>query len=52
MLRFDCKPCEMHVVGKAKTAIVRQTKEQLAQASQPQPLVFHKQRPAGAEFGH
>jgi putative protease len=51
-LRFDCKPCEMHVVGKAKTAIVRQTKEELAHAAQGQPVVFHKQRPTSAEFGH
>jgi putative protease len=36
-LRFDCKPCEMHVVGKAKTAIARQTREELAQVH---PLKF------------
>jgi putative protease len=51
-LRFDCKPCEMHVVGKAKTAIVRQTKEELAKAAQGQPIVFHKQRPSDTAFGH
>ncbi len=49
-LRFDCKPCEMHVVGRAKTAIARQTKEQLAQAEQS--MVFYKQRPSDSAFGH
>ena len=34
-LRFDCKPCEMHVVGKLKPAI--------AKASAP--LTFHKTPP-------
>jgi 23S rRNA 5-hydroxycytidine C2501 synthase len=43
-LRFDCKPCEMHVVGKAKTAVARLATEQ--------PMRFFKQRPSGAEFGH
>ena len=43
-LRFDCKPCEMHVVGKAKTAVARLATEQ--------PVRFFKQRPSGAEFGH
>ena len=49
-LRFDCKPCEMHVVGRAKTAVVRQTRELLAGAEQP--LLFHQQRPSGNAFGH
>jgi len=34
-LRFDCKPCEMHVVGKLKPAV--------AKASAP--LSFYKTRP-------
>ena len=51
-LRFDCKPCEMHVVGKAKTAIARQTREELQQFHQEQPLKFFKQRPSDLEFGH
>ena len=51
-LRFDCKPCEMHVVGKAKTAIARQTREELQQIHQEQPLKFFKQRPSDLEFGH
>jgi collagenase-like PrtC family protease len=36
-LRFDCKPCEMHVVGKIKRAVMN---EALAQ-----PLTFYKTRP-------
>jgi putative protease len=50
-LRFDCKPCEMHVVGKAKTAIARQTREELTLAAQGQPVQFYKQRP-NKEFDH
>jgi len=50
-LRFDCKPCEMHVVGKMKTAVARQSREELALAAQRQPVTFHKRRP-GTEFGH
>jgi hypothetical protein len=34
-LRFDCKPCEMHVVGKLKPAV----------AKQGAPLTFYKTRP-------
>jgi putative protease len=34
-LRFDCKPCEMHVVGKLKPAV----------AKQAAPLAFYKTRP-------
>jgi putative protease len=36
-LRFDCKPCEMHVVGKIKRSVLNQAAEQ--------PLTFHKTRP-------
>ena len=35
-LRFDCKPCEMHVVGRLKPAVVK------ANAA---PLTFYKTRP-------
>jgi putative protease len=42
-LRFDCKPCEMHVVGKAKTAIARQTLEELNGLAVEKPLKFFKQ---------
>ncbi|MCG2593465.1 U32 family peptidase [Ramlibacter sp. XY19] len=37
-LRFDCKPCEMHVVGKMKKAVLNQV--------QAAPLKFYKTRPA------
>ncbi len=36
-LRFDCKPCEMHVVGKIKRSVLNQAAEQ--------PLTFYKTRP-------
>lgn len=35
-LRFDCKPCEMHVVGKLKPAVAKTSA----------PLSFYKTRPA------
>jgi 23S rRNA 5-hydroxycytidine C2501 synthase len=37
-LRFDCKPCEMHVVGKMKKSVLNQ-----AAAA---PITFYKTRPA------
>jgi 23S rRNA 5-hydroxycytidine C2501 synthase len=36
-LRFDCKPCEMHVVGKIKKSVLKDMAEQ--------PLTFYKTRP-------
>ncbi|MEA3395391.1 MAG: U32 family peptidase [Pseudomonadota bacterium] len=41
-LRFDCKPCEMHVVGKIKTSVLNQTAREAAAA----PLKFYRTRPA------
>ena len=39
-LRFDCKPCEMHVVGKIKRSVLNQTAAV--------PLQFYRTRPAPA----
>ncbi len=39
-LRFDCKPCEMHVVGKIKRQVLNQAQEQ--------PLTFCRARPTAA----
>jgi len=39
-LRFDCKPCEMHVVGKIKRQVLNQALEL--------PLTFYKARPPSA----
>ena len=50
-LRFDCKPCEMHVVGKMKTSVANQSRKELLNAAQGAPLQFHKKRPQ-QEFGH
>ena len=41
-LRFDCKPCEMHVVGKMKRSVINQQK----QAAQVSPMQFYKTKPA------
>ena len=40
-LRFDCKPCEMHVVGKIKRSVINQQ----AQLAQEAPLKFYRTRP-------
>ena len=50
-LRFDCKPCEMHVMGKMKPAVVKQSRTELAAAQSGVPITFHKTRPTQA-FGH
>ncbi|MBH9551876.1 peptidase U32 family protein [Inhella gelatinilytica] len=36
-LRFDCKPCEMHVVGKMRKNVLQQLKSE--------PMTFYRQRP-------
>ncbi|QBE66483.1 peptidase U32 family protein [Pseudoduganella lutea] len=41
-LRFDCKPCEMHVVGAMKPGILHSPPPSAVPYS---PMVFHKQRP-------
>ena len=55
-LRFDCKPCEMHVVGKMKPAVAKKSRQELAsaRADAGAPLTFFKTRPgtAASEFGH
>ena len=44
-LRFDCKACEMHVVGKMKTSVANQSRRELAAAQNGIPITFHKTRP-------
>jgi putative protease len=41
-LKFDCKPCEMHVMGAMKPAILNSPPPSAIPYS---PLVFHRQRP-------
>jgi hypothetical protein len=41
-LRFDCKPCEMHVVGKIKKSVLNQ----VAREAEAMPLQFYRTRPA------
>jgi putative protease len=43
-LRFDCKPCEMHVVGHVKPGVAQQARAELARVAAA-PLVFYKTRP-------
>jgi putative protease len=46
-LRFDCKPCEMHVVGKIKTQVLNQRKVEMQEAMLAEtPLKFYRQRPS------
>lgn len=45
-LRFDCKPCEMHVVCRMKKAVLRdQAREAQAALAQGQPIRFYRRRP-------
>lgn len=39
-LKFDCKPCEMHVIGKIRKPVIKR--------GPPQTVVFHSKRPATA----
>jgi putative protease len=43
-LRFDCKPCEMHVMGKMKTSVRNQLKQAAGDVAAV-PVTFHKTRP-------
>lgn len=43
-LRFDCRPCEMHVVGRMKKHILQSPPPSTLEA----PLVFHRRRPDAA----
>ena len=41
-LRFDCKPCEMHVIGPMKPGALRSSSPSAVSYS---PLTFHLRRP-------
>ena len=41
-LRFDCKPCEMHVVGKMKKSVMNQHAKDMLE----HPMQFYRTRPA------
>ena len=41
-LRFDCKPCEMHVVGAMRKNVLKQLNSQM----KAEPLTFYRTRPA------
>jgi len=40
-LRFDCKPCEMHVVGKIKRQVLQQSQEHAVQFYKTKPARMH-----------
>ena len=44
-LRFDCKPCEMHVVGKIKRSVLNQQQKD----QQTLPLQFYRTRPSASQ---
>jgi putative protease len=44
LLKFDCKPCEMHVIGKMKPGVLQQAKR----AAHETPLQFYKTRPVAS----
>ena len=50
-LRFDCKPCEMHVVGKIKTSVLNQAKKEKIDGQDGVPLTFYPSRPSRS-WGH
>ncbi|MBS7349699.1 MAG: collagenase-like protease, partial [Comamonas sp.] len=39
-LVFDCKPCEMHVVGKMKKSVIQQHQQQMRE----QPMQFYRRK--------
>jgi putative protease len=43
-LRFDCKPCEMHVVGAMRQNIHRQFKAQLKESLKAEPITFYRRK--------
>ena len=45
-LRFDCKPCEMHVVGRMKKSVLNQHAKEM----QAVPMQFYRTRPAPASL--
>ena len=45
-LRFDCKPCEMHVVGKMKRSVINQFAQEQEVAAQP--MQFYRTKPVKA----
>jgi putative protease len=47
-LRFDCRPCEMHVMGKMKKHILKTPPPSTVAAA---PLVFHRKRPLAGSCG-
>jgi 23S rRNA 5-hydroxycytidine C2501 synthase len=48
-LRFDCKPCEMHVVGRMRKNVLQQSaRDERQAAAHGTPIRFYRMRPAAA----
>jgi 23S rRNA 5-hydroxycytidine C2501 synthase len=47
-LKFDCKPCEMHVMGKMRPNILRSAPPSLVPVTAGSPLKFYAKRPKEA----
>ncbi len=47
-LRFDCKPCEMHVVGALRKNVLRDVATEAAREAKAVPMQFYRTRPATA----
>jgi putative protease len=45
-LRFDCKPCEMHVVGRLKKNVLQQARAAEKASLKAVPMQFYRTRPA------
>ena len=45
-LRFDCKPCEMHVMGKIRASVLQQASKARSPAPGEAPISFYPKRPA------
>ena len=50
-LRFDCKPCEMHVMGTIKTSVLHPTIKSLAPAPGEVTISFFPKRPVNTSVG-
>ena len=52
-LRFDCKPCEMHVVGRMKPGVAAQAqRERAAAGAQEVPVILYRSRPEQPASSH
>jgi len=48
-LRFDCKPCEMHVIGQMKSHVAEPARKKQDATSNSAPVTFFKTRPSATK---